>query len=234
MTQNADRPTEFSRKRRREGWLRSSLMALKWISAFAFIIQVTAADAASEWNVPQWRPFQVNKEFALQPGTGKAAMQRKGVDKTFIKAQAPPEVSDQLLPGELLQDARSMHRLKRRSDPMLGGFPKHVELSADFSQGFILLDPLTFKDAGGVDPWAPYLSQGAIGHMKDGTKKNILRFSFFNEDMRHPDRDFPAREQGRYSALERLLFSSSGLRNGAALETMGRIFEPRVDLGIEF
>jgi hypothetical protein len=234
MTQNADRPTEFSRKRRREGWLRFSLKALKWISAFAFLIQVSAADAGSEGNILHWRPFQVNKEFALQPGTGKAAMQRKGVDTTFIKAQEPPEIIDELLPGELLQDARSMHRLKRRSDPMLGGFPKHAELFTDFPQDFILMDPLTFKDAGGMDPWTPDLSQGATGHMKDGTKKNILRFSFFNGDMRHPDRDFPAREQGRYSALERLLFSSSGMRDGAALETMGRIFEPRVDLGIEF
>jgi hypothetical protein len=70
--------------------------------------------------------------------------------------------------------------------------------------------------------------------MNETAHANYFRFSFFSQDMKYINRDVAGRDPGRTSGLEKVLIPSSGLGNQAALETMGRIFEPRLDLGIEF
>ena len=77
-------------------------------------------------------------------------------------------------------------------------------------------------------------SDRAPATIKEKGGAHYIRLSFSSRDMQYLNRDAAERHASRYSSWEMLLSPSSGDRNQSMLETMGKIFEPKIDLGIAF
>ena len=56
-----------------------------------------------------------------------------------------------------------------------------------------------------------------------------VRFSLFNRDMQYINKDIPERDRNRFTSWDIYQSSSSH-----GLEALGKVFEPKVELGIEF
>jgi hypothetical protein len=91
-----------------------------------------------------------------------------------------------------------------------------------------------FRNVPGQDNYLNRLPDEAPAAVKENGSARYFRLSFFGHDMQYLNRGVAERDASRYSSWEMLLFQPSNMRNQPFLETIGRIFEPRIDLGIAF
>ncbi len=247
----------------RDGVCRSFLKTCIKILAISILIQMPLADACSEWEIMPWRPFQIKKELVMQPREGKVVKHGKAVPGKSLKVKKklvmqyrngkvikrgkavtgkPSNVLDvgtQRLQGaqQIWSDVQSFY-VSELSARFWGSYLRRAGVSPVLlksgMQAETLFWPDLFRDAMTQDNLLISTSGRAPATIKEGGGAQYIRLSFFNRDMKYLNRDAPERHASRYSPWETLLSSSSGERNQSVLETMGKIFEPKVDLEIEF
>jgi hypothetical protein len=225
-----------------------------WIKllAICILIQMPLADVRSEWNVLQWQPFQTKAKLVLKPAKrkavrGKAAGVKKSGSKAAGRAPVLPAPSEKVqrpfdlaiepanLPDRIWPDVQSLYysQLAARvwHDYMWQagiavvlsprGVQKRKLYGSDESR-----DALIQRDLLG-DSFHKTTEPPA----EDSVLRNI-RFSFFNRDMQYINRDIPERDRGRFSSWD--LYQSMISQSHSPLEAFGKVFEPKVELGIEF
>jgi hypothetical protein len=206
------------------------------ILAICILIQMPLADACSEWKIMPWRPFQVKMELVMQPRKGKVIKRGKAVPGKSSKVR---DVGTQRLQearrnwsdvqsfyvSELSARVWGSYIRRAGVSPMLlkNGMQAETFLLSDFFRDTMTRDNLLISPSG-----------RAPATIKEEGGAHYIRLSFFYSDMKYLNRDAPERHASRYSPWEKLISPSSGERNQSVLETMGKIFEPKVDLGIEF
>jgi len=216
--------------------LKSLIQACAWI-AVGLLILTPATEACAGLKMMRWQSFQIKKELLPEARKGKSVERGKPVFNELVKKQAPVDPGSHRFLDPSGPDARSVY-LSRLSEQVWGRYLRHAQPITLFPYDGIPIDPLFFsgsiREAESRDLPMFQLSAETSGAMNETAHANYFRFSFFSQDMKYINRDVAGRDPGRTSGLEKVLIPSSGLGNQAALETMGRIFEPRLDLGIEF
>lgn len=233
------------------------------IVAIGFLVQMPLKDACSEWNIIPWHPFQVKKELILQPRKGKAIQRGKAttgkslkVKKALVMPSRRAKVSKRgkTVAGksskvwhvgtQRLQEARrnwsdvQSFYVSELSARIWGRYLRRAGLSPVLlksgMQAETLLWPDLFKETMNRDNLLISPSGRVPTTIKDEGGAHYIRLTFFNHDMKYLNRDAPERHASRHSSWETLLSPSSGESNQSVLEKMGKIFEPKVDLEIEF
>lgn len=236
MTHETVCPAGFNHGPQGDGVLKSLIQACAWI-AVGLLILTPATEACAGLKMMRWQPFQIKMKLLPEARKGKAVKGGKAVLNELVKKQAPVGPGSHRFLDPSGPDARSVY-LSRLSEQVWGRYLRHAQPMTLFPDDGIPIDPLFFSDrisqAESKDLLMFQLSAEASGAMKETAHANYFRLSFFSQDMKYINRDVAGRDPGRTSGLEKVLIPWSGLGNQAVLETMGRIFEPRVDLGIEF
>ncbi len=221
----------------RDHLCRSFLMICIKILAISILIQISIADASAEWIIMSWRTFQVKKELIMQPRQEKVIKQGKTeTGKSSKVYNAGAQRLREALWNEY--DGQSFY-VSGLSARIWGNYLRRTDISPVCLKRGIqdetLFGPDLFRDMMTRDNLQINpLSGGAPAKIKEEGAAHYIRLSFFNHDMKDLSRDIPERHAGRYSSWEALLFPSSGASSQPGLETMGKIFEPKIDLGIEF
>jgi hypothetical protein len=207
--------------------------------AISLLIRILSADACAELKIMQWQPFQIRKELVSYPSKGKAVKLREAVTGQPAKLQSADDVSTHHLQRSLQvrPDAQGSHisELSARAwSGYLRGSGNYMTLSQSGMpvQALFLSD--IFRNVPGQDNFLNRLPDKAPAAVKDNGSARYFRLSFFSRDMQYLSRGVSERDASRYSSWEMLLFQPSNMRNQPFLETIGRIFEPRIDLGIAF
>jgi hypothetical protein len=223
----------------RDGLYQSFLKTCTRMLAIGILIQMTSADAFAEWKVTQWQPFQIRKALVLKPSKGKTAKRGKTVTDHPVKLRDPVDVRIRHVQRfeQIWPDVQSSY-LSELSAQLWGGYlwraGTFLTLPQSGMQGEALFLSDIFRDAISQDNLLPHLSEGAPAAIKENSSMRYFRVSFFNRDIQYRDRNISGRDTGRNSSWEKFLFQSTDMRNQPVMETIGKIFEPRVDLGIEF
>jgi hypothetical protein len=202
-------------------------------------IQMTPADAFAEWQVTPWQPFQIRKALVLKPNKSKTDKHGKAVTGHPVKLRDPLDVRTLQVQRfeQIWPDVQSSY-LSELSAQLWGGYLWRAgtfwALPKSGRQGEALFLSDIFRDAVSRDNLLPHLPEVSRAAIKENGSARYFRVSFFNRDMQYLNINISGRDAGRNSSWEKLLFQSSDMRNQPVLETIVRIFEPRVDLGIEF
>lgn len=207
--------------------------------AIGILIQMTSADTFAEWKVTQWQPFQIRKALVLKPSKSEAAKRGKAVTDHPVKLRDPVDVRTRHVQRfeQLWPDVQSSY-LSELSAQLWGGYlwraGTFLALPQSGMQGGALFLSDIFRNAPGQDNLLNRLPDEVPTAVKENGSARYFRLSFFSRDMQYLNRGVAERDASRYSSWEMLLFQSSNMRNKPFLETIGRIFEPRIDLWIEF
>ncbi|PKN05744.1 MAG: hypothetical protein CVU74_00175 [Deltaproteobacteria bacterium HGW-Deltaproteobacteria-9] len=220
----------------RDSLCRSFLKICIKVSAVVILIQMPLADACSEWKIMPWRPFQVKKELVMQPRKGKVIKRGKAVTGKSSNVQ---DVGAQRLQGaqQIWPDAQSFY-VSELSAQVWGGYLRRAGVFPALPKSGMQAETLfisdLFRDTMARDNLLMSPSGRAPATTRGKGGAHYIRFYFFNHDMKDLNRDAPERRASGDSLWETFLSPLSGERNQSVLETMGKIFEPKVDLGIEF
>jgi hypothetical protein len=239
QAENDIQPGLNQRAHLRDGSCRSFLKTCTRMLAIGILIQMTSADVFAEWKVTQWQPFQIRKALVLKPGKSKSAKRGKSVTDHPVKLRDPFDVSTRHVQGfeQSWSDVQSSY-LSELSVQIRSGYlwraGTFLELPQSGMQGEALFLSDIFRDAISQDNLLPHLSERTPAAINENGSARYFRVSFFNRDMQYLGRNISKRDAGRNSSWEKLLFQPTDMRNQPVLETIGKIFEPRVDLGIEF
>lgn len=212
------------------------------ILALGILIHMPLAEARSEWKVMQWQPFQIKTKLVLKPRKGKAAkrrtVQRKAVlPVQSVKVHKPSDLTIKPvhLPNQIWPDVQSPY-LSDLAARLWGGYLRQAGITAALSPGDTGEKKLFISDISrdimrqGNPFENPAHTSREMSPEDSGVRS--IRLSFFNRDMQYINRDVPERDRSRYSAWD--LYQSSLFNNHSALEALGKVFEPKVELGIEF
>jgi hypothetical protein len=227
------------------------------ILAICILIQMPSADAFSEWKFLQWQPFQTKTKLVLQPlkskttrgkaARGKATKSKTAGSKTAkqeailavpsVKVQRPFEfiIEPVHLPDRIWPDVQSIY-LSRLAALLWRDYLWQAGIAAT-------LPPRGIKDR---KPYLSYVSKDILSRydllenpvhkaIEPSTEDSVLRnvrFSLFNRDMQYINRDIPERDRSRFSSWD--MYQSSISQGRSPFEAIGKVFEPKVELGIEF
>ncbi|MBA4395987.1 MAG: hypothetical protein C0394_01155 [Syntrophus sp. (in: bacteria)] len=209
--------------------------------AISILIQMSATDACSEWKIMTWQPFQVRTELMPQAGKGKAVRRGKTAPSKSLKIQGSYDID---IGTENLQ--RSLQAWPDAQSRYISELPARVwrgylwnprpdrTLPQTGLPGETLFSSEIFRNVPGRDNLLNLFPDNEPSAVKENGSARPFRLSFFSRDMQYLNRDVAGRDASRYSSWEMILLQPTGMRNQPAMETIGRIFEPRVDLKIEF
>jgi hypothetical protein len=223
----------------RLGFCRTILKACLRMIVIGLLIQIFPPDVSAEWKIVQWQPFQIRKALMLKPGKSESAKRRKSVTDHPVKIGDPFDVRTPHVQRfeQIWPDGQSSY-LSELSAQLWGGYlwraGTFLALLQSGMQGEALFLSDIFREAISQDNLLSHLSERAPAAIKENSSMRYFRVSFFNRDMQYRDRNISGRDAGRNSSWENFLFQSTDMRNQPVMETIGKIFEPRVDLGIEF
>jgi len=218
------------------GACRSFLNIFLKIVAAGILILMPSADAGAEWKIMTWRPFPVKNEFVAQPGKGKVVMLRKALAG---RSSDRGDAGAKRLQGnqQSWPDAQSFY-VSELPARIWGSYLRRAGvyqvLVKSNMQAESLFVPELFRDTTTRDNLMAGFSDRTPATIREAGGAHYIRWSFFSREMQHLYRGSAERQASRNSPWETLLFPSSGERNQSVLETMGKIFEPKIDLGIEF
>ena len=222
------------------------------ILAIGILIQMPLADACSEWKVLQWQPFQPKANLMLQPRKGKAvkrptvkrqAVRRKAAKRQAtlpvqsVKVQKPFELTIEPvhLPDRIWPDVRSSY-LSALAARRWSGYQRQAGIavvlppSALYDENTIISD-ISRDIMNRRDP-LKNLADKSMEMSAETTALRNIRFSLFNRDMQYINKDIPERDRNRFTSWD--IYQSSSSHGQSALEALGKVFEPKVELGIEF
>jgi hypothetical protein len=220
----------------RDSLCRSFLKICIKIVAISILIRIPSADACSEWKIMTWRPFQIKKELVMQPEKGKVSKRGKAVTGKSLKVW---DVGTKRLQGDQRRwpDVQTFY-VSELPMRVWGSYLRRAGVSPVLlksgMQADTLFRPELSRDMMTRENLLIGSSDRAPATIKEEGGAHYIRLSFFSRDMQYLNRDAAERHASRYSPWETLLSPSSGDRNQSMLETMGKIFEPKFDLGIEF
>jgi hypothetical protein len=203
------------------------------------LIQIFPPDVSAEWKIVQWQPFQIRKALMLKPDKSESAKRRKSVTDHSVKIRDPFDVRTRHVQRfeQIWPDGQSSY-LSELSAQIWGGYlwraGAFLALPQSIIQGEALFLSDIFREAISQDNLLPHLSERTPPAVKENGSARYFRVSFFNRDMQYFDRNISGRDAGRNSSWEKLLFQPTDMRNQPGLEMIGKIFEPRIDLEIEF
>ncbi len=223
----------------RLGLCRTILKACPMMIFIGLLIQIFSPDVSAEWKIVQWQPFQIRKALMLKPSKSEFAKREKSVADHPVRLRDPFDVMTRHVQRfeRIWPDGQSSY-LSELSAQFGGGYlwrtGTFLALPQSIMQGETLFQSDIFRDAISRDNHLPHLSERSPAEIKGNGSARYFRISFFNRDMQYLGRNISASDTGRNSSWEKLLFQSTDMRNQPVLETIGKIFEPRVDLGIEF
>lgn len=221
---------------------RSFMKGCAMILALGILIQTPLAEASSEWKVMQWQPFQTKTKLVLHPRKGKAAKRRTVQRKAALPVQSvkvhkPSDLTIEPvhLPNQIWPDVQSLY-LSALAARLWGSYLRQAGIRSALPPG----------DMGEEKLFISYISRDIMRQgnpLKNPAHKlremspedsgvRSIRLSFFNRDMQYINKDISERDRSRYSAWD--LYQSSLFNNHSALEALGKVFEPKVELGIEF
>ncbi|MFH1080082.1 MAG: hypothetical protein V1766_07445 [Pseudomonadota bacterium] len=206
------------------------------ILAISILIQMPLADACSELIIRTWQPFQIKQELVLQfrkcrvikrgkavtcksskvRDVGTSRLQEAQRNGTDVQSLYGSELSACVWGGCLRRTGASPALLK-------SGMQVETLLRSDSFRNTMVRDDLPMNPSG-----------GAPATIKEEYGTHYIRLYLFKHDMKDLNRDAAERHASGDSLWETFLSLSSGKRNQSVLETMGKIFEPKVDFGIEF
>ena len=182
------------------------------------------------------KSLKVKKELVMQSRGGKVIKRGKAVTRKSSKVR---DVGTQRLQETQRNwsDVQSFY-VSELSARVWGSYLRRAGVSPVLlksgMQAETLFWPDLFRDTMPRDNLLISPSGRAPETIKEEGDARYIRLSFFNRDMKYLNRDAPERRASRYSPWETLLSPSSGEPNQSVLDKMGKIFEPKVDLGIEF
>jgi hypothetical protein len=223
----------------RHGLCRSIPKACLKMLAISLLIRILSADACAELKIMQWQPFQIRKELVSYSSKGKAVKRREAVTGQPAKIQSAYDASTHNLQRSLQvwPDAQNSH-ISELSVRAWSGYLRssghYMTLSQSGMPDKALFLSDIFRNVPGQDNYLNRLPDEAPAAVKENGSARYFRLSFFGHDMQYLNRGVAERDASRYSSWEMLLFQPSNMRNQPFLETIGRIFEPRIDLGIAF
>lgn len=219
-------------------WLSHSGFAMSVAVLFICVVIMICASnatatAAAGFN--QWQPFQVKQKLLLK--------QQKGSDKK-AKGNLRADVKN-----NPQRDAETIRRQLPISPDLLSvyladlpkkiwGSYRHCQQTSQFlhtwkihSRKFVSADIVA--DARGRDDLLFQWADKEASSLKASLP--YVRLSFFNREMSTQlGRYVLDHNSGRYDFGDMLLSLPSALRHQSLLEIMGRAFEPKVDLAVEF
>jgi hypothetical protein len=230
--------TEASKRHLPGGFRRIPRKACPRLIVTAFVILIFMSDLPAAWANMQWQSFQIRAELAPYSGVS-AADKRAGV----VPCQASKMPDENDVGADDLQT--SLRESPEACNRHLSPFPGQIRAvyfrrpGAFFAlpqigmhgDAFLLSD--LFRDALGQEDRLYRLADEVPGAVTENGSAFYFRLSFFNRDMQSPERPVTERDTGALSTWEMLL-QPSGMRGRPLPETIGRIFEPRIDLGIAF
>jgi hypothetical protein len=220
--------------------------------AICILIQMPLADLCSEWKVLQWQPFQTKTKLVLQPYKGKAARGKTVRGKAArgktvkrapilpvpsIKVQSPfdfviepAHLQDRIWPDVqaiyLSQLAERLWRSYLWQAGITTALPPRGLRDRKLYVSDVSRDILSRRDLL-ENPFHKAMEPSA----EDSVMRNV-KFSLFNRDMQYINRDIPERDRSRFTSWD--VYQSSISQSHSPLEAIGKVFEPKVELGIEF
>jgi len=209
---------------------------VKFLAVF-ILIQMPLADACSEWKFLQWKPFQTKTKLVLQPRKGKTAKRKATVSVPSVKVQKPFDIiiKPARLPDQIWPDVQSIY-LSELAARLWSGYLRQAGIAAAFPPGGMQEEKLYISDISrDIISQPDLLKTPVYKSMEPTTEASVprnIRFSLFNRDMKYINKDIPERDRGRYSSWD--MYQSSISQSQSALEALGKVFAPKVELGIEF
>jgi hypothetical protein len=207
------------------------------ILAICILIQMPLADACSEWKMMQWKPFQTKTKLMLQPRKGKAVKLKATLPVQSANVQKPLDliIEPVHLPDRIWPDVQSTY-LSGLAERRWSGCLRQAGMTTALPLVGLQAEKLFTSDISKnimnqSDLFKNSVRKGMEMSPEDSILRNI-RFSLFNRDMQYINRDIPERDRGRYRAWD--MYLSSIFRNQPGLEALGKVFEPKLELGIEF
>jgi hypothetical protein len=203
------------------------------------MLQAPGAEGYSDWKVMKWKPFEVKPRLILQPRK-KKGVKAKPVLFSPLKRPTEAVVSDPAmitLPDQIWPDIRSRY-LSELSARVWSGYLLRAGISPAAPRSAIMPDTIFLSDVSrdilSRDDFAGRAPERINGAAVEDSGKPNVKITFFNRDMLYINKDTHDRDMGRYSAWELLTSQPAGMHNQNMLDTLGKVFEPKVDLGIEF
>jgi hypothetical protein len=216
---------------------RSFMKGCVKILAICILIQMPLADACSEWKVMQWQPFQPKAKLVLQPRRGNAAKRKATLPVQSVKVQKPFDIIIEPvhLPDLIWPDVQSIY-LSELAARLWSDYLRQAGITVAFPPGGMQEEKLYISDSSrDIMSQGDLLKNPAYKSLEMSTEDSILRnirLSFFNRDMQYINKDIPERDRSRYSSWD--MYQSSISHSQSGLEALGKVFEPKVELGIEF
>lgn len=222
----------------RFGLCRTLLKACPGMIAISLLIQISPLDVSAEWKIMQWQPFQIRAELAPHAGKSKAVKRGKTVLRQTVKIKGDNDVGTENLQRSLqVWPGAQSHTISGLPGQTWRGYLWRSEtffaLPQSGMQNNEIFSSDLFRNVPGQDDLLNRLADGPPAAVTGNGSALYFRLSFFNRDMQYPNRNVAERDRSRHSASE-MLFRSSEMRSQPFPETIGRIFEPRFDLGIAF
>jgi hypothetical protein len=196
------------------------------------------ADASANQRFMHWRPFKLKQKLLPKAYTSKKDKQNKWNGKQPVVSQHPVDFREPQTAWsrQTVSEAQGVY-MSKLSAPAWSRYFGEPGISALLAGG-------NGPDGGSIaqemlkhslkpDDPLPQPYEGTAATIKDNSLKPYLHVSFFKHDwLRQLSRDAPGREMSRYNAWEMLLTATS--HHQSMLDTVGRIFEPKIDLRVEF
>jgi len=202
------------------------------------LIQTLSTDVYAGLKIIQWTPFQIKMELMLISSKSNNRQQVM-ISGPFVNVQ--PRADIRMEPADLINPLHlgidqipfpTMMSQPWLDDHLHEDILPTLSSSAIGNEGIFSSDIYRDNLYQGQLHAVPSGSESAI--FKNGSSMNYFKLSFFNRDMKYINRDASERDIGRYSKWEMLMSPTFDLRHQPFMETMGKVFEPKVELEIQF
>jgi len=214
------------------------LCRLSLALAMCVLIQIFSMDVCDGRTIFRWVPFQVKTELVLISDRSNVG-RKTNVPGPFVKVW--PSVDIGMEPADLINPLEpgiyNISPPATKTPFWIGNrLYEHIfpVLPSDDIRNERIISSDIFRDIINREQLQSFPSGNESATYKNGSSMHYFKLSLFNREWQYFNKDAPERDMSRYNMWEMLMSSPSNLRHQPFMETMGKVFEPKVDLQIEF